>query len=115
MNARIQLSFPRSPFIFQLSHDRNSWHWWAVHRREPDWRAIFAGILQLVGIEFTESPDRLQLDDGAGEVAWHRCWCGTTIQLQLLKFSERKRNLVAAALLKAARHSQLKERYAKSQ
>jgi len=75
---------------------------------------IFSSVLHLLGIELTEFPQRLQLHDGKGEVTWHRRRCCTTIRLQLLKFSEQKQKLVAAALLKAARHSKPKEHYANS-
>jgi hypothetical protein len=114
MNARVRLSFPRNPFIFQLSQKDNSWHWCALHHTEPNWHAIFAGVFRLLGIDFTEFPDRLQLHQGSGEVAWHSCSCCTTIRLRLLKFSERKQKVVAAALLNAARHSKPEEPYANS-
>jgi hypothetical protein len=79
-----------------------------------DWSAIFSSVLQLLDIEVTAFPQGLQLHDGKGEVTWHRRWCCTSIHVRLLKFSERKQKLVAAALLKAARHSKPKEHYANS-
>jgi hypothetical protein len=114
MNARVRLCFPRSPLVFQVWQKENSWRWCALHRSQPNWRAIFGGVLQLLGIEFTEQVDGLRLNDGNGELAWHGCACGTTIRLRLLKFSERKQKAVAAALLKAARHSKPEEPYANS-
>jgi len=91
--------------VFQLPQKRNLRRWYALHRGRPDWNTIFASLLRLLDIQAAKSPKRLQLANGAGEVAWHRCWPGTRINVQLLKFSERKQKLVAAALLKAARHS----------
>jgi hypothetical protein len=114
MRARVRLSFPTSPIVLQLSHQDNSWHWWALHYGQLDWGVIFSSVLRLLDIEVTEFPQRLQLHDDKGEVTWHRRWCCTTIHVRLLKFSERKQKLVAAALLKAARHSKPKEHYANS-
>lgn len=62
-------------------------------------------ILSLLDIDAVAAGQSLTLAGGAGEVTWHPHWCGTTITVQLLKFSERKEKLIAAALLKAARHS----------
>ena len=114
MRARTRLSFPRSRLVFRLSQKHNSWSWCALDRDQSDWSAIFSSVLQLLAIEVTEFPERLQLQDAKGEVTWHRRRCCTTIHLQLLKFSEQKQKLVAAALLKAARHSKPKEHYANS-
>jgi hypothetical protein len=114
MRARVRLWFPKSPLVFQLSHNDNWWRWCALHCSQLDWGAIFSSVFQLLAIELTEFPQRLQLHDGKGEVTWHRRRCCTTIHLQLLKFSEQKQKLVAAALLKAARHSKPKEHYANS-
>jgi hypothetical protein len=114
MRPRVRLSFPRSRLVFRLSQKRNSWSWCALDRDQSDWSAIFSSVLQLLAIETTEFPQRLQLHDGQGEITWHGRWCCTTIHVRLLKFSERKQKLVAAALLKAARHSKPKEHYANS-
>jgi hypothetical protein len=114
MRARVRLSFPRSRLVFQLSQKDDSWRWCALHRDQLDWGVIFSSVLQLLAIEVTEFPERLQLQDAKGEVTWHRRWCCTSIHVRLLKFSERKQKLVAAALLKAARHSKPKEHYANS-
>ncbi len=105
MNVRVRLAFARGRLAFPLRQNQNCWHWCVLHRDQADWSAIFSGVLKLLAIETTEVAERLQLSDGAGEVTWQRHCYGTTVHLQLLKFSERKRNLVAAALLKAARHS----------
>jgi hypothetical protein len=114
MRARVRLSFPRSRLVFRLSQKHNSWRWCALQRDQSDWSAIFSSVLQLLAIEVTEFPQRLQLHDGKGEITWHGRWCCTSIHVRLLKFSERKQKLVAAALLKAARHSKPKEHYANS-
>jgi hypothetical protein len=115
MSAGVRFSFPKGRLVFPVWQGESWQRWCALHRDRPDWSAIFADVLKLIAIDTTRFPDRLQLGDGAGEVAWHRRWCGTTIQVQLLRFSKPKRNLVAAALLKAARYAQPKECYAKSQ
>lgn len=114
MRARVRLWFPKSPLVFQLSHNHNWWRWGALHCSQLDWGTIFSTVFRLLAIELTEFPQRLQLHDGKGEVTWRRRWCCTTIHLRLLKFSEQKQKLVAAALLKAARHSKPKEHYANS-
>jgi len=114
MRARVRLWFPKSPLVFQLSHNDNRWRWCALDCSQLDWGAIFSSVFQLLAIELTEFPERLQLHDGKGEITWHGRWCCTSIHVRLLKFSERKQKLVAAALLKAARHSKPKEHYANS-
>ena len=112
MKARVRVAFPRSPLIFQLSKKNNLRRWCALHRGQIDWGEIFFSVLQLLTIKTTEFSDRLLLGDGAGEVTWQNHGWGTTINVQFSKFSERKQELVAAALLKAARQSKPKEYYA---
>jgi hypothetical protein len=114
MRLRVRVAFPRSPLIFQLSKKNDSRRWCALHRGQFDWGEIFSSVLQLLTIKTTEFSDRLLLGDGVGEVAWQNHWWGTTINVQFSKFSERKQELVAATLLKAARQSKPKEYYANS-
>lgn len=104
MRTRVRLAFLGSRLVFQLPPKRNLRRWCALHRGQRNWSAIFGGIFKLLEIEAAESSQQLQLADGAGKVTWNRCWCGTTINVELVKFSPRKQKLVAAALLKAARH-----------
>ena len=79
--------------------------WRVFHRAEVKWGAIFQATLQLMNIAAREGANGLELEGGAGELIWRRCWRGTKISVQLLKFSDRKQQLVVDALLKAARYA----------
>ena len=105
MRTGIRLSFAESRLVFQLPQKGTLRRWYVLHTDKPNWSAIFARVLGLLEIEAAESAQSLTLAAGAGEVTWHSCRFGTTINMQLLRFSERKQKLVAAALLKAARYS----------
>jgi hypothetical protein len=104
MRARVRLSFARGRLVFRLPQHGNLRRWYILHRDKPNWSAVFTGVLRLLDMEATASSQSLKLAGDAGEVTWHSRRCGTTINVQLLRFSERKQKLLAAALLKAARN-----------
>lgn len=79
--------------------------WWAPHRALPDWQAIVARQLRLLGLAAEPAGDAPGLITPLGQIRWKggRYW--SIIRLRLDSGSEIKRRLVAAALLKAARYS----------
>jgi hypothetical protein len=78
----------------RVEDDAGSAHrWLALHRRAPAWPDIFGKARAVLELP----PDRADLRWTA-----RRHW--TTIDLRLSQGSVRKRQLVAAALLKAARY-----------
>jgi len=79
--------------------------WWSPHLRVPDWRAILEAQLALLGLppHTGDAPGVVRC--GSGEITWidRRAW--STIDVRLRRGSEKKRRLVAMALLKAARYA----------
>ena len=78
--------------------------WWAPHQRPHDWATLLARPLSLLGL----SPRREALQSvvcALGRIEWTvgRHW--STIRVDLDRGSEKKRRLVTAALLKAARYA----------
>lgn len=96
----IRLYHRGARFVLPLARrddDVSERRWLALHLRRHDWAAIFAVALRT-----------LDLAGAPGvELEWtaHRCW--TTIRLRLSEGSLRKRQLIASALLKAARYQLL--------
>ena len=77
--------------------------WWAICRPRHDWLTILSGPLALVGLEpRVAGPSSLLCRIGRVEWTETRRWA--TIDLHLNGGSATKRQLVATALLKAARY-----------
>lgn len=79
--------------------------WWSPHLSAPDWGAILANQLDLLGLpaEAPESPQRLVCR--LGEIRWIAARRWSIITLHLHGGSDTKRGLVAGALAKAARYA----------
>ena len=78
----------------------------AVHSRPPDWHRLFTSTLDLLMIGAEPMPGGLRIGDGAGTLAWRGSRFWTLIEMDLTGFSAKKRSLVVAGLVKAARYPQ---------
>ena len=77
--------------------------WWSPHRAPRDWPAILTPALTLLALDPVEGatgPLRFRI----GSMDWTNVRYWSTITLRFDGGTERKRELVAAALLKAARY-----------
>lgn len=87
MSMRVRLFSRGARWVWRLSDRR----WLALHRCGPAWAMIFAETMDMLAI---------QCDILCRGGRW---W--TVIEMGLDKFSPKKRQLIAAALLKAARYN----------
>lgn len=108
MKVRLGLFRTGRRFVWVLWRSRQGGtsvqRWLGFHLHPPDWHLLFVRVLGLMGIATQARANRLCLADGAGEVAWRVSRYITQIRLHLEKHSVSKQQLVAAALLKAARY-----------
>ena len=88
--------------IGRRSHGRETW--WSPHLRSRDWGAILTVPLSLLGLA-PRAAGSTALCCGLGEVTWREGRWGSTIEVRLEGGSARKRRLVLAALLRAARYA----------
>jgi hypothetical protein len=77
--------------------------WRALHLRPVAWEEVFRPALALLGFT-VEAKDGVLRFGETGSVRWTRGAFWTTIRLQLPTCSPKKGDLLAAALLKAARY-----------
>ena len=109
MSIRIRIIDPRRTFVAHVHSrdtDRSSRQIWiAIHPRERDWAAVFCNALDLLMETSKVDRQRISFAEGAGQISWLRTAFWTIIRLDLDAFSEEKRHLLAAALLKSARYS----------
>ena len=77
--------------------------WRALHVRPMAWQDVFGPALELLGFT-VETEDGLLRFGESGSIRWTRGAFWTTIRLQLPTCSPKKGDLLAAALLKAARY-----------
>ena len=109
MSIRIRIIDPRRTFIarvYSRDSDLSSRHLWiAIHPRERDWAVVFCNALDLLMEAARLDRQRISFAEGAGQIAWQRTALWTIIHLDMTAFSEKKRHLLAAALLKSARYS----------
>jgi hypothetical protein len=79
--------------------------WRALHLRPIAWQDVFRPALELLGftVEAEEGALRFGPSHG-GSIRWTRGAFWTTIRVQLPACSSKKTELLAAALLKAARY-----------
>jgi hypothetical protein len=109
MSIRIRIIDPRRTFIarvYSRDTDRSSRQiWFAIHPRERDWALVFCNALDLLMETSKVDRQRISFAEGAGQIAWQRTAFWTIIRLDMSAFSEKKRHLLAAALLKSARYS----------
>jgi hypothetical protein len=109
MSIRIRIIDLRRTFmarVYSRDTDRSSRQiWFAIHRRERDWAVVFCNALNLLLETSKVDRQRISFAEGAGQIAWQRTAFWTIIRLDMSAFSEKKRHLLAAALLKSARYS----------
>jgi hypothetical protein len=109
MSIRIRIIDLRRTFIARVQ-SRDTDHssrqiWIAIHPREHDWAAVFSNALDLLMETSQVEPQQISFAEGAGHITWQRTAFWTIIRLDIRAFSEKKRHLLAAALLKSARYS----------
>jgi hypothetical protein len=109
MSIRIRIIDLRRTFVLRVwsrDTDLSSRQIWiAVHPRERDWVVVFCNALDLLMATSQANRQRISFAEGAGQIAWQRTAFWTIIHLDVSAFSEKKRHLLAAALLKSARYS----------
>jgi len=109
MSIRIRIIDLRRTFIarvYSRDSDRRSRQvWLAIHPQERDWAAVFRNALDLLMETSQVERQQIIFAEGAGHIAWQRTAFWTIIRLHMSAFSEKKRRLIAAALLKSARYS----------
>jgi hypothetical protein len=109
MSIRIRIIDLRRTFVLNVwSRDtdlRSRQIWIAIHPRERDWAVVFCNALDLLMETVKVDRQRIRFAEGAGLIAWQRKAFSTIICLEISAFSEKKRHLLAAALLKSARYS----------
>jgi hypothetical protein len=77
--------------------------WISLRRVPSDWEKILASALDLIWLQNTRQPGRIELNHQHGFIQWHEGRGMTKIRMRLENFSPKKQSLIAAALLKAAR------------
>lgn len=102
MSVRLFHKGTRIVFVVRrdvAGHER----WWSPCRHPHDWGTILRGPLALVGLDpRSDGPSSLMCR--IGRVNWTQARRWATIELHLDGGSATKRQLVATALLKAARY-----------
>ena len=110
MSIRIRIIDLQRTFVarvYSRDSDRGSRQIWiAIHPRERDWAAVFCNALDLLMENSKVKRQQISFAEGGGRIAWQRTAFWTIIGLDLSAFSEKKRRLLAAALLKSARYSE---------
>src|SRR5215469_8245396 len=119
MSLKLRIIDRRRTWIVAVgrSHgeSRSRLAWLAIQNqhKHKDWKAIFLRALDLLMEEvLPEDPPReepvahtsVSFAGGEGTIVWQRRAFWTIIRLELSVYSEKKRRLIAAALLKAARY-----------
>lgn len=79
--------------------------WLACHHQPRDWGAEFSKALDLLMEEPVTLGDRMTFAGESGRIMWRRSGFWTIIRLELGIYSKKKRQLIAAGLLKAARNA----------
>jgi hypothetical protein len=109
MSLQLRIIGPSPTFIMRLRrHDaeRVSLHrWLAIHRSPRDWTTSFSRTLELLMEEPAVLGDTISFAQKSGIILWRRKAFWTIIRLELKVYSQKKRQLIAAALLKTARNS----------
>jgi len=83
--------------------------WISFRKHPPDWGRLFGSALDLVWLPVTARKDGILLDGQHGFITWREGRWLTSISVCIEGFSARKRILISAALLKAARFWSLEE------
>lgn len=99
----------RNTFIISLrrqDRETNSrYTWLAFHRRPRNWGAEFSKALDLLMQEPNVLANAVTFAGESGGIMWQRSGFWTIIRLELRIYSIKKRQLIAAGLLKAARNA----------
>ena len=77
--------------------------WWSPHFNRCAWAPVLRNQLELLGLNVT--PEASALTCMLGRIEWIVGGYWSTISVRLERGSEKKRMLVAAALLRAARYA----------
>ena len=105
MKVRVRLFSRDARFVFVMRrHTDGVSTWVALGGKQANWAAAFLAMLELMGMPAQPGADALLLSDGAGKIVWHRQPLWTKITLSLTNMSAKKQQVVAQALLKAARY-----------
>lgn len=107
MSVRFRPYDPNRRFVWPLDRGARIGRvrWLALHRRPPDWGALFLRALDLMLIDATGGSSDLDLAGLAGRIRWRSGGRWSIIDLDLVPMKEAKRTVVLIALLKAARYS----------
>ena len=99
----------RNTIIVRLrsrNHETESRYSWLAFGRQPrNWGAEFSKALDLLMEEPIVARDGVVFAEKSGRIAWRRKGLCTIIRLELAIYSIKKRRLIAAGLLKAARNA----------
>ena len=79
--------------------------WWSPALAPPDWGAILAPQLALLGLPPSPGSDDASLSCRLGDIRWTVARGWSIIRVRLDGGSDTKRRLVGAALLRAARYA----------
>lgn len=79
--------------------------WLAIHTRQKNWSNIFKRALDLLMEKPEGHENEVTFAEGAARIGWQRSGFWTIIHLELGAFSQKKRQLIAAALFKAGRYT----------
>lgn len=79
--------------------------WLAIHTRPKNWSNIFKRALDLLMEKPEGHENEVTFAEGAARIDWQRSGFWTIIHLELGAFSQKKRQLIAAALFKAGRYA----------
>lgn len=108
MPWRIRLIDPHRRLVLPLGRSRDGgtlrMRCLAFHRVAPLWPDVFMRMLRLAGVPAAAETSTLVIGDDAGRVSWRVAERWTTIDVMLMKGSTRKQDLIAAAIVKAARY-----------
>lgn len=109
MSVHLRIYDRRRTFIVRLRRSETEAAtrqlWLAIHTRPKNWSNIFKHALDLLMEEPEGHENRVTFAEGAARIDWQRSGFWTIIQLELGAFSQKKRQLIAAALFKAGRYA----------
>jgi hypothetical protein len=101
----LRVFHPGRPVV-RLSHggaEGREERWLVFHHRPVNWNAVIGGCLDLMWLSAQPAANGLRLSGDAGTIFWQdRVGC-SVLQVQIRAFSPQKRQLILAALRKAAR------------
>lgn len=103
----------KNTFILRLRSRDDETHsqraWLAFHRQPRNWEAEFSKALDLLMEEPVALGDAVTFAGESGKIMWRQSGFWTIIRLKLGIYSKKKRQLIAAGLLKAARNAECRD------